>query len=519
MSDHELLHDYARAQSQPSFTALVNRHLNLVYSAALRQVRSPQLAEEISQSVLLELSRHAADFPKAQPLAAWLYAVTRRTAIDVIRRESRRLIRETTAAEIAAMKTPSETWPKVEARLDEAMETLNATERTAIVLRFFENQSLRDVGTALGLSEDTAQKRISRALDRLRASFATCGVAVSTATLATDLSAHAVQIAPTILGAHIAASATGTVATLGTGHIASLAMTTLEKTLLTAGLTLALAGVVFELTTLSAHRSDLTSIRQNNAKLLADSQRVQAQIDDATRRTSEARQRLSARSSAEDSPSDVALKALMSAWLDRLARLRRVAAEHPELLIPEFELLTEDDWFNASRNIPPQFESNYRVLLSVIRSAAETNFMQRLRPALQAYLAANAGVLPTDTHQLAPFFHPSVPSATLDRYKMAARGKFSALSGAERNALIEQNSPVDWEEDRVYRIGLSGNFPTNAFVYAANRALAAFKSANNGASPTSTEQLRPYLPAAIDPIRLTQYLANPPPSEAQIRRR
>src|SRR5476649_982025 len=98
MSDHDLLRDYAHDGSQAAFAALVERHLNLVYSAARRQVRSPQLAEEIAQSVFVDLARHASRFKPDMPLVAWLHVVSRRTAIDVIRRESRRQTREHDAA-------------------------------------------------------------------------------------------------------------------------------------------------------------------------------------------------------------------------------------------------------------------------------------------------------------------------------------------------------------------------------------------------------------------------------------
>jgi RNA polymerase sigma factor (sigma-70 family) len=88
MSDHDLLQRYARAGDQAAFTELVARHLNLVYSAARRQVHPPQLAEDITQSVFLDLARRARDFPSGQPLAPWLHVVTRRTAIDTLRCES-----------------------------------------------------------------------------------------------------------------------------------------------------------------------------------------------------------------------------------------------------------------------------------------------------------------------------------------------------------------------------------------------------------------------------------------------
>src|SRR5215471_21357697 len=161
-SDLELLKQYARDAVEGAFAEVVRRHVNLVYSAALRQVRSPQLAEEISQSVFTDLARDAHKLKPDTVLTAWLYQVTRRTAIDVVRRESRRQARERLAVEMAAMNTAAD-WNSIEPLLEDAMETLDETDRAAILLRYFENKSLREVGQSLGTSDDAAQKRVTRA--------------------------------------------------------------------------------------------------------------------------------------------------------------------------------------------------------------------------------------------------------------------------------------------------------------------------------------------------------------------
>ncbi len=135
MSDHDLLQRYARTGDQAAFTEVVARHLNLVYSAARRQVHPPQLAEDVTQSVFLDLARRARDFPSGQPLAPWLHVVTRRTAIDALRRESRRHAREQTASAIAAMQTPDSTWSHIAPLLDEAVATLPENDRTALTRR------------------------------------------------------------------------------------------------------------------------------------------------------------------------------------------------------------------------------------------------------------------------------------------------------------------------------------------------------------------------------------------------
>jgi len=142
-SDLELLQNYADRNSEEAFAELVRRHVNLVYSAALRQVRSPQLAEEVAQSVFTDLARNAGKLKPDTVLTAWLYQVTRRTAVDVVRKESRRQLREQIATEMNAM-TPPPRLTHVEPFLDEAMHTLDETDRAAVLLRYFENKSLRE---------------------------------------------------------------------------------------------------------------------------------------------------------------------------------------------------------------------------------------------------------------------------------------------------------------------------------------------------------------------------------------
>ena len=199
-SDLDLLRQFARENSQDAFGEIVRRHLDLVYSAALRQVRSPQLAEEIAQSVFADLARNAGKLSNATGgppvLTPWLYAVTRRTAIDVIRKESRRQLREQIAVEMNNMNATANDWTQIEPLLDDAMAALDETDRSAVLLRYFENKSLREVGEALGASEDAAQKRVSRAVERLREFFSKRNVTIGASGLAVLISANAVQSAP-----------------------------------------------------------------------------------------------------------------------------------------------------------------------------------------------------------------------------------------------------------------------------------------------------------------------------------
>lgn len=270
--DQNLLRQYAERHSEEAFAALVTRHLNLVYSAALRLVRSPQLAEEVAQSVFTDLARNARKLKHDTTLPAWLYRVAYRTAVDVIRKESRRQNREQKAVEMAAMNSESSDWTHIEPLLDEGMQTLDETDRVAVLLRYFENKSLREVGQQLGVSDDTAQKRVSRAVERLREIFAKRGVTVAAGGLAIAVSTNAVQAAPAGLATAISAGATlagaSIAATTTTATITkAIAMTTLQKTIIGATLAVAIGTGVYEAHQNSKLRDQDESLQQQVAQM------------------------------------------------------------------------------------------------------------------------------------------------------------------------------------------------------------------------------------------------------------
>jgi RNA polymerase sigma factor (sigma-70 family) len=176
-SDSDLLTRYARDGDEDAFATVVNRRLSLVYSAALRLVRTPALAEEVSQLVFLELARAAGKFGSGVGVSTWLYTVTHRRAVDLLRRESSRHRRETGAA-ILDQNQPKSDGDLLEQCLDSALVELSPTDRAAVLLRYIEGKSLAEVGQALGISENAAQKRVSRGLEMLRARLVSRGVRV-----------------------------------------------------------------------------------------------------------------------------------------------------------------------------------------------------------------------------------------------------------------------------------------------------------------------------------------------------
>jgi RNA polymerase sigma factor (sigma-70 family) len=289
VNDHDLLRQFTREQSQDAFTSLVNRHLNLVYSAALRQVRSPQLAEEVCQAVFTNLARNAAKLNSETVLTAWLYQVTRHTAIDVVRREARRQAREQIAFQMSAMNETDADWNHIEPLLDEAMHSLDHTDRTAILLRYFENKSLREVGEAIGASEDAAQKRVARAVEHLREYFSKRKLTVDASGFAALLSAHAIQAAPTGLAVTVATSAivssTALSASTAIALTKTIAMTTAQKVIITAVVAGALVTGFYQSRQVAALRDQVQNLKQQQqqqAGLRNQVQELQQQRDRAT---------------------------------------------------------------------------------------------------------------------------------------------------------------------------------------------------------------------------------------------
>jgi RNA polymerase sigma factor (sigma-70 family) len=195
MNDAELLREFVKHHSDAAFAGLVENHVNLVYSTALRMVRDAALAEDVTQSVFIQLARKAPTLREGNALPGWLYRVTHCQAANAVRSELTRRRLETEAT----MQTQPEdntSWKHIESDLDEAMTALNAEEQNLVVMRFFQNQNWRDISAAVALSEDTVQRRVDRAVEKLRSFFAQRGVAVSCAVIGMALSANAVQAAP-----------------------------------------------------------------------------------------------------------------------------------------------------------------------------------------------------------------------------------------------------------------------------------------------------------------------------------
>src|ERR1039457_18614 len=209
MDDMALLREYAARNSEAAFETLVSRRVGFVYSAALRQVRDPHLAEEITQAVFIILAQKAGRISDKTILAGWLFKTTRFAALAQIRADAKRRRREQEAQMQTELQpnAPDLFWEQMSPLLDEALATLGETDRQAVLLRFFENKSLAEVGNSLGTGEDTARKRVARALEKLHSYFSKRGVSSTTAIIAGAISAHSVQAAPVALAKSVTAVA------------------------------------------------------------------------------------------------------------------------------------------------------------------------------------------------------------------------------------------------------------------------------------------------------------------------
>ncbi|EEF62880.1 sigma-70 family RNA polymerase sigma factor [Pedosphaera parvula] len=288
LTDQQLLRDYAGSRSEAAFAELVRRHIDFVYSAALRMVRDRHLAEDITQGAFVALAQNAEQLTKHPVLAGWLHRTSQNLAANAVRAEVRRRAREEKSAamnEQLSNETDA-TWESVAPHLDAALGELSETDRDILLFRYFQGKSAREIAQTLGLTDEAAQKRVNRAVERLREIFAKRGVTVGAGSLLVLISGNAVQAAPTGLFTIISTSA----AMAGTAAISTatktIAMTTLQKSLLTATLIATVSTSIYQTKQASTLRAQMQNLQQQLQPLTDQNRQLTLDREKGTRQLS-----------------------------------------------------------------------------------------------------------------------------------------------------------------------------------------------------------------------------------------
>ncbi len=202
-----LLDRYLRDGSEAAFRELVSLHAPLVRATALRKLNGDAAAaDDVAQEVFTRLARKGGRL-KAVVLGGWLYRQTCRLAANHIRAERRRKRRERIAMEMPPTSTTGAARELLARELDDALLSLPAAERDALVLWFLEGRAYATVGKSLGVSEEAARKRVSRALEKLAARFQRQGITAVSVGLAGTLSGFSAPAVPPAWVSRISARA------------------------------------------------------------------------------------------------------------------------------------------------------------------------------------------------------------------------------------------------------------------------------------------------------------------------
>ncbi|MGC4074475.1 MAG: sigma-70 family RNA polymerase sigma factor [Nibricoccus sp.] len=275
--DATLLHRYVTSHDEAAFAEFVQRRIGLVYSAALRQLAGDDhLARDAAQLVFIDAARKARALARHPLLTGWLYTATHHAAAKLVRSEQRRRFHEN---KVHTMNAPlvetaaAPDWERLRPLLDAALRELGETDRSAILLRFFENHSFSVVGRQLRLSEDAARKRVDRALEKLHAALARRGVVSTSAALTAIISTQAVHAAPADLAQAVTVLAVKSAAgaTLTAGTLAVFAWPKVQLGVAALLVAVVGTGVAREQATISTLRSEIAAAEQSNRAVRAAS--------------------------------------------------------------------------------------------------------------------------------------------------------------------------------------------------------------------------------------------------------
>jgi len=445
-----LLAEYAGNGSETAFRELVARYIDFVYSAASRMVASaPHLAEDVTQIVFADLARKAGSLSREVMLGRWLHRHTCYVAANLMRGERRRHARERRAVEMNLTPDHSpENLAQIAPILDDAINHLGTEERTAILLRFFEQRDLRSVGLALGGNEESARKRVSRALDKLQVLLKRRGVTLSAAALATVLATGTVKAAPAGLAVSVGTSALAGAAT-GGGALTLLKLMAMTK--LKAGIAGAIiaAGIA---TTIVVQQKAQAKMRQDEATLQQQSaQLAQLRADNAATAAA------SAPGGNLNTP-------------EELARLRDEAAAL-RLQTNDLAMLREA---NRQRLAAQPSSSGSSPLRNQAERMARMNFAKQAMVAFILFAEKHEDYFPTNIVDAAEFLPENLRAKT-DDFEVLYQGKLRDVPNAA-NTIVLRGTDT-WQNNgkwaRIYAFADGhvevANVPDNDFSAWENR--------------------------------------------------
>jgi len=521
-TDQELLGEYAGCQSEPAFAELVRRHVDHVYSAARRMVCDAHLAQDVTQGVFVALAQQARQLTERPVLSGWLHRTAQHLAANVVRTEVRRRGREQEAVIMNELlsTSPDATWTDIAPQLDAALGELSEADREVLLLRYFERKSAQEMAAILGISDEAAQKRVNRAVDRLRDYFSQRNVTIGASALAVVLSANVVHAAPAGLAATITTSSLLAGTALHTATVIAttqtIAMTLIQKTLITATLAVVAGAGVYEARQAAQLRQQNLVLQQQLSPLAEQLLALQRERDDATNRLAGLEAELAAnknnnlellklrgtlaqaRAATAGEASNDSRAAMVKAWLAREDQLKQLAQQYPDKVIPEFQLLSEQQWMDEAMNAKFDTDKEIQQELAYLRRTAENNFAMILQPALKKYLEANNNQFPTDLSQLDPYFSQPVGEDIMQRWEIAPASVNPRVGVGD--TIITEKAAVDESLDSRWAIGANGYGTGNyesadigAALAVIKPALKAYAAANNGNQPTDASQVVPYL--------------------------
>ncbi len=386
-------------------------------------VRDAHLAEDVTQGAFLALAQHAGGLAGRPVLSGWLHRTAQNLAAKAVRSEVRRRAREQEAAAMNELlcTEPGSDWEQVGPHLDAALGELSDQDRDALMLRYFEHKSAREMAQTLGISDGAAQKRVGRAVERLRDFFAKRGVTVGAGGLVVVISANAVQAAPVGLAATISAAAAlaGTTAatTVAATAAKTIAMTMMQKTLIGAVLVAAIGTGIYEAHQASGLRSQLGQLTQQQAPLADQVRQVQHERDEATNRLAGL---LAENEQLQSNQTETELLKLRG----EVGKLRQQADESTRLREESTRLRQENQ----------QWQQPVSPMTELIRE--KQFYAQAWMRAFRSYANNHQGQLPDSFELAAPYWPPDVgqwPGQTPDQFEILYHGSLDALTNADPN--------------------------------------------------------------------------------------